>query len=156
MGVALQNKALDAAAIIVPINAGLNRKGITVDWKDVRQLAPDMQTYVLLLSETLARKHHAEAVKFVRAYIRALRWYKAQVAGNDSQLIEIVSKWTRMSEPQIRAASWTYYDKDGAMNEDSIIDQYRSYVKRGIAKAGLDMSKYFDKSLRQDALSGLK
>jgi NitT/TauT family transport system substrate-binding protein len=156
VGVALENKAVDVAAMIAPINTGLTKNGISADWKDARELAPDMQAYMLIFSEDFVEKHRDEAIRFLRAYNKAIKWYKQQISGNDSELVSIVSKWTGLKPEQVKQTPWTYYDDQLRLNTEDLARQYKMWVDQGLAKPGLDLSKFVKDDLRKAAVAGGK
>jgi len=147
MGVALSNKALDASAMIAPFDASLAQKGIAVRMADARDVAPGMQTYMVIASEQFVA-NKAALDGFLRAYKKAIAWYKKQIAGDDTELTAIVAEYTKMTPAQIKISSWGYYADDLKVNTPDIVEQYSLWVKRGIAKPGLDIKSHVIESAR--------
>lgn len=147
MGVALSNKALAASAMIAPFDASLAQKGIAVRLSDAREVAPGMQTYMVIASEQFVQNKDA-LERFRRAYKKAILWYKKQIGGDDTELTSIVSEYTKMTPAQIKASSWGYYADDLKVNTQDISTQYDLWVKRGIAKPGLDIKSHVIESAR--------
>ena len=147
MGVALANKGLDASAMIAPYDGSLAQKGIAVRLADAREVAPGMQTFMVIASEQFVQNKDA-LDRFRRAYKKAIDWYKKQVEGDAAELIAIASEYTKMTPEQIKASSWGYYADDLKVNTPDIIEQYNLWVKRGIAKPGLDIKSHIIESAR--------
>jgi NitT/TauT family transport system substrate-binding protein len=81
---ALKNKSVDASASVEPGPALAIRNGDAVVVKSDDEILPNHQIAVLLYSEEFALKRPDAARKFMRAYIRAVRFYNGAL--NDSRL----------------------------------------------------------------------
>lgn len=155
MAAALTNKGIDASAIISPFDASLERKDIGVVWKDARELAPNMQVYVLVFSERLADDADLSK-RFLTAYLEAIRWYWSALKEKDPQLLEIAAKWTKMSPKDITTAPMTYYDRDGRVNVADIENQQATWVQQGLVQNPVDIKQLVDQSALEAALKELR
>lgn len=152
MGVAFENKVVDASAMTVPQNLGLASGGMSVDWLDARKAAPGLQAYTLILGETLLTTRRQEAKAFLRAYAKAIAWYKAALKGDRTELLVIAEKWTRLPADTLKQSSWTYYDDKLSMNVPDIKEQYQTWVDQKLVKSGLDVDAFIDTKLAPEAL----
>lgn len=155
MAAALTNRGIDASAIIAPFDANLQTKGIGVVWKDARELAPDMQVYVIIFSQKLA--DNADASKrFLKAYVKAIRWYWKALEGKDPELISVAAKWTKMERATIEKSPWTYYDKDGRVNAADIKNQQETWVRQGLVTKPADIQQLVDMQPLEAAIKELR
>lgn len=153
MAVALENGGLDASAMITPFDASLESRDIAVVIADARDVAPDMQAYMLLFSEMFTADEE-RAQKFLRAYARAIGWYKEQIESEDpSQLVDIINKYTSLPREEILAGPWTYYDPNLELNEVDLKEQYELWVEQGLAQPGLELDRFIVNDLREQALT---
>ncbi|HWW48605.1 MAG TPA: ABC transporter substrate-binding protein [Xanthobacteraceae bacterium] len=152
MGVAFQNKAVDASAMTVPLNLGLAKNGISVDWVDARQAAPGLQAYTLIYGEKLLTSRREEGKAFLRAYAKAIAWYKNALKGDKSELIQIGAKWTKLPVETLQNSIWTYFDDKLQMNVPDIKDQYQTWLEQKLVKGGLDVDSFIDTKLASEAL----
>lgn len=153
IGVAFENKVLDASAMITPQNLGLSRSGISVDWIDARKAAPGLQAYTLILSETMLEKRRDDAKAFLRAYAKAIAWYNDQIKGDRSELEAIAAKWTKLPADVLKEAKWTYFDAQLKMNVPDIRKQYGMWVEQKLAKPDLKLDAFIDEKLAVEALA---
>lgn len=152
MGIAFQNKAVDASAMIVPMNLGLASNGISVDWLDARKAAPGLQAYTLILGEPMLTSRRSEAKAFLRAYVKAIAWYKNALKGDRKELIQIAAKWTKLPIEILQNSSWTYYDDKLQMNVADIKEQYQTWLDQKLVKSGLDLDAFIDTKLAAEAV----
>src|SRR6516225_8189168 len=72
---ALKNKSVDASASVEPAPTIAIKNGDAVAIKSDDEILPNHQIAVLLYSEEFALKRRADAIRFMRAYIHAVRFY---------------------------------------------------------------------------------
>src|SRR5262249_39709194 len=105
--VALKNKSVDASASVEPGPAIAIKNGNAVLVKGDDEILPNHQIAVLLYSEDFAKKRPDEAKKFMRAYIRAVRFYNGALKGgrldgpNADEVIAILSETTPIKSREI-------------------------------------------------------
>ena len=93
---ALRNKAIDAAMMTEPSITNAIDAGVAVKVADYNEFYPNQQTSVLIYSEKFMKQRRAVAQKFMRAYVRGIRFYFAalkdgKIAGeNAEKVIDIV------------------------------------------------------------------
>src|SRR5215813_13364501 len=97
---ALKNKSVDASASVEPGPALAIRNGDAVPIKSDDEILPNHQIAVLLYSEEFAFKRADAARRFMRAYIRAVRFYNGALQNgrldgpNADDVIAILSEAT--------------------------------------------------------------
>lgn len=153
IGIAFENKVLDASAMITPQNLGLARNGISVDWIDARKAAPGLQAYTLIFSESMMDKRRDEAKAFLRAYAKAIAWYKQALKGDRAELEQIAAKWTKLPSDVLKNASWTYFDDKLKMNVPDIRKQYSLWVSQKLSKPDLKLDAFIDEKIAGEALA---
>ena len=153
IGIAFENKVLDASAMITPQNLGLARNGISVDWIDARKAAPGLQAYTLIFSESMMDKRRDEAKAFLRAYAKAIAWYKQAIKGDRIELEQIAAKWTKLPSDVLKNASWTYFDDKLKMNVPDIRKQYGLWVSQKLSKPDLKLDAFIDEKIAGEALA---
>jgi NitT/TauT family transport system substrate-binding protein len=152
MGVAFQNKVVDASAMTVPLNLGLAAGGMSVDWLDARKASPGLQAYTLILGEPMLTARREEAKAFLRAYAKAITWYKGALKGDRSELLQIAEKWTKLPADTLKNSSWTYFDDRLQLNVTDIKEQYQTWLDQKLVKGGLDVDAFIDTKLAAEAI----
>jgi NitT/TauT family transport system substrate-binding protein len=121
--VAFQNKAIDASMTNEPTATSAVKGGFAVRVAGNDEIYPDQQTAVVLYSEIFARTRPAIALKFMRAYIKAVREYNdalkgGRIAGpNADEVVKILTEHTFIKDPAIhRSITPAAIDPDGRMN----------------------------------------
>ena len=95
---AYANKAIDASMTNEPTASEAVKNGLAVRIAGNDEIYPDQQTAVVLYSEMFARQRPQLAMKFMRAYIKAVREYNdalkdGKIAGpNAEEVISILSR----------------------------------------------------------------
>jgi NitT/TauT family transport system substrate-binding protein len=146
--VALKNKSVDAAAAVEPGPAIAVKNGDAVIIKSDDEILPNHQIAVLLYAEDFALKRRAEAVRFMRAYLRAVRFYNGalkdgHLAGpNADEVIAILSEATPIKSRAIYdAITPTGMNPDGRVNRDSLAYDLAFYLSRPGPDQGRDQSR---------------
>jgi NitT/TauT family transport system substrate-binding protein len=103
--VAFQNKAIDAGMTNEPTATQAVKNGFAVRIAGNDEIYPEQQTAVVLYSEIFARTRPDIALKFMRAYIKAVREYNdalkdGRIAGpNAEEVISILTEYTFIKDP---------------------------------------------------------
>ena len=115
-----------------------------------------------LLSEVARRefiaKNRAALVDYLEDYLRALRWYLDPA--NRKEAVEIISKFTRL--PAARLEGWVltkddfYRDPDGRPNLAALQANLKLQKEQGFLNADIDVARYADLSLIEEAGGRLK
>jgi NitT/TauT family transport system substrate-binding protein len=124
---AYANKAIDASMTNEPTASEAVKEGFAVRVAGNDEIYPDQQTAVVLYSEVFTRERQQLALRFMRAYVKAVREYNdalkdGKIAGpNADEVISILSEYTFIKDPKIhRAISPAAIDPDGRMSLDGL------------------------------------
>jgi NitT/TauT family transport system substrate-binding protein len=150
--VALQNKAVDASASVEPGPTIAIKNGFAVLVKGDDEIIPNHQIAVLLYSESFASKPDA-ARRFMRAYVRAVRFYNGalrdgHMAGpNADEVIAILAAATPIKDPAIyKAITPTGMNPDGRVNAQSLADDLQFYREQGLIEGDVRLDQLLDHS----------
>ena len=149
---ALKNKGVDASASVEPGPTIAIKNGFAVLVKSDDQIIPNHQIAVLLYSEKFANNADA-AKRFMRAYIRAVRFYNGalkdgHMAGpNADDVISILTAATAVKDPAIyKAITPTGMNPDGRVNVQSLKDDLAFYTEQGLIKGNVNLDQLVDHS----------
>ena len=117
------NKAIDASMTNEPTATEAVKQGVAVRVAGNDEIYPDQQTAVVLYSEMFMRQRPQLALKFMRAYIKAVREYNdalkdGRLAGpNADEVISILTEYTFIKDANIhRRITPAAIDPDGRMS----------------------------------------
>jgi NitT/TauT family transport system substrate-binding protein len=149
---ALKNKSVEASASVEPGPTIAIKNGFAVLVKSDDEIIPYHQIAVLLYSETFAGKPDV-ARRFMRAYLRAVRFYNGalqdgHMAGpNADGVISILAESTPIKDPAIyKAITPTGMNPDGRINVQSLADDLQFYRERGLIKRDIKLDQLVDHS----------
>ncbi len=124
---ALRNKAIDAAMMTEPSITGAVDSGVAAKVADYNDFYPNQQTSVLLYSEKFMKERRGTAERFMRAYVKGLRFYYAalkdgRIAGeNAEKVIDILVGNTGIADPAVyRKLAPSGVDPDGRVATASL------------------------------------
>lgn len=159
--VALENKSVDAAAVIEPNATLAVQRGLAVPIGFDDKIIPNHQIAVLIYSETFAQDKDL-ATAFMRAYLRGVRYYNdalkdGHIAGaNADEVIAIMSKYTPFKDAAvIKAMTPTGIDPDGRINLASLKSDYDFYASQGLIEKPVEVEGVVDTSFAEAALAEL-
>ncbi len=125
--IAYRNKAIDASMTNEPTSTSAVATGLAVRIAGNDVIYPAQQTAVVLYSEIFASKRPEQALKFMRAYIRAVREYNdalkdGRIAGpNADEVVSILTEYTFIKDADIhRSITPAAIDPDGRMSLDGL------------------------------------
>jgi NitT/TauT family transport system substrate-binding protein len=151
--VALKNKSVDASASVEPAAAIAIKNGDAVLVKSDDEVLPNHQIAVLLYSEQFALNRPDAARKFMRAYVRAIRFYNGALKDgrldgpNADEVIAILSEATRIKSREIyKSITPTGMNPDGHVNRDSLAYDYAFYKRQGLIKSDINLNEVIDMS----------
>ena len=126
------------------------------------EILPNHQIAVLLYSQDFALKRRADAIRFMRAYIRAVRFYNGALAGgrlagpNADEVIAILSQATSIKSRAIYAAiTPTGMNPDGRVNAASLAYDLAFYDEQGLIKGAVKLEDVLDGSFVDAVLAEL-
>jgi NitT/TauT family transport system substrate-binding protein len=134
---AYANKAIDASMTNEPTASEAVKEGLAVRIAGNDEIYPDQQTAVVLYSEAFTRQRPQLALKFMRAYIKAVREYNdalkdGRIAGpNADEVLAILTAYTFIKDAQVhRTISPAAIDPDGRMNERGLANDLAFFKER--------------------------
>jgi NitT/TauT family transport system substrate-binding protein len=134
---AFANKAIDASMTSEPTASEAVKEGLAVRIAGNDEIYPDQQTAVVLYAETFARQRPQLALRFMRAYIKAVREYNdalkgGRIAGpNAEEVISILTEYTFIKDPQVhRDITPPAIDPDGKMNVAGLRNDLEFFKQR--------------------------
>jgi NitT/TauT family transport system substrate-binding protein len=159
---ALKNKSVDASASVEPGPALAVRNGDAVVIKSDDEILPNHQIAVLLYAEDFARARADAARRFMRAYIRAVRFYNGALAHgrldgpNADAVIAILQAATPVKSREIyKLITPTGINPDGHVNTASLAYDLAFYAEQGLVKAVPNLDDAVDGSFVATALAEL-
>jgi NitT/TauT family transport system substrate-binding protein len=159
---ALRNKSVDASASVEPGPALAVRNGDAVVIKSDDEILPNHQIAVLLFAEDFARKRPDAAKNFMRAYIRAVRFYNGALKDgrldgpNADEVIAILSDATPIKSRDIyKLITPTGMNPDGRVNKASLAYDLAFYTEQGLVKSAVNLDDAVDGSFVEAALKEL-
>lgn len=96
------------------------------------------------------RQHHDLGVRFMRAYLRGVRYYVDAVFGQKKgkdydEVLRIVAKYTG-EQPKVIAQSLLYIDRDGRPDVKDLMEQQQWYLKHKMIDRVIPESDFVDLS----------
>jgi NitT/TauT family transport system substrate-binding protein len=159
---ALKNKSVDASASVEPGPALAVKNGDAVVVKSDDEILPNHQIAVLLYAEDFARKQPEAAKKFMRAYIRAVRFYNGALKDgrldgpNADAVIAILSEATPIKSRDIyKLITPTGMNPDGRVNKASLAYDLAFYAEQGLVKGAVNLDDAVDGTFVEAALKEL-
>ena len=159
---ALANKAVDASASVEPGPTISIRNGFAVLVKADDEIIPNHQIAVLLYSENFALKKTDAARRFMRAYLRAVRFYNGalkdgrMIGPNADEVIAILSEATPIKDAAIyKAITPTGMNPDGKVNVQSLAQDLAFYREQGLIQGDVKLDQLVDHSFVDAALREL-
>ena len=160
MGVALKNKAIDAALLIPPFTWNLEQQGIAVPFADVDQLVqPQPMTIAVLMANTDWAKANQDLVKrYMTAWLRGAREYCQAYHGasNRQEIIdELVNTKTAPSRELLEKFPWPARSPNGKINTASMLDINKWYVANKMSAKEFPAERLVDSSYIDHAVQKL-
>jgi NitT/TauT family transport system substrate-binding protein len=159
---ALKNKSIDASASVEPAPALAIKNGDAILIKSDDEILPNHQIAVLLYSEEFALKRSDAARQFMRAYLRAVRFYNGALKNgrlegpNADAVIAILSEATPIKSRDIyKSITPTGMNPDGRVNKASLAYDLAFYTEQGLVKGAVNLDDVVDSSFVEAALKEL-
>src|SRR5215467_9418233 len=160
--VALKNKSVDAAASVEPAATIAVRNGDAVVIKSDDEVLPGHQIAVLIYSEDFALNRPDVARRFMRAYIRAVRFYNGALKDgrldgpNADAVIAILSEATPIKSRDIyKLITPTGMNPDGRVNKASLAYDLAFYAEQGLIRGAVNLEDVIDGTFVDAALQEL-
>jgi len=160
--VAYQNGAIDASITTEPTTSFILKAGTAKRFTTNDSFYPDHQTAVILYSGEFVKKRPAEATKFMKAYIRAVRDYNdalkdGKMAGKDAEaIIAILTETSNIKDPEVyRMMTPHGCNPDGRVNVSSLKKDWQFFKDQGAISGAVTVDKVLDMSFVEAALKEL-
>jgi NitT/TauT family transport system substrate-binding protein len=152
----MQTNALDAALQIEPLITRGAAEGLHVKFKDATDFAPEAQIAMVLASPKFVTEKRDVALRFVAAYLKALRDYNdvfVKGTGDKEGVIRAMTEYTALKDPALwETVNVPGLNPNGRMFVDDIAAQYEWYKSRGALIREINVEEAIDMSLVEDAL----
>lgn len=159
---ALVNKGVDAGLTAEPSATQAIRAGAAVRIMSDDVFDPYHQAAVLLYSAVFAHERKDVATRFMRAYIRAIRFYNDALAGGRlagpkaDDVVSILTQDTAIKDPAVyRDISPQGCNPDGYVNEASLREDFAFYKQQGWIEGDVTADQPVDNSFVAAALKTL-
>jgi NitT/TauT family transport system substrate-binding protein len=160
---AYANKAIDASMTNEPTATRAVQEGLVVRVAGNDVIYPGQQTAVVLYSEIFARERPQVALKFMRAYIRAVRDYNdalegGRIAGpNADEVISILTQYTFIKDPDVhRRITPPAIDPDGRLGLPSLHNDLAFFKEQHLIQdPGMTVEQTVDTSFAERAVKEL-
>jgi NitT/TauT family transport system substrate-binding protein len=159
--VAMKNGSLDAASTIEPFATDMVKSGIAVKAAGDDEFYPNQEISVVMYGGAFVREHRDLGVKFMRAYIRGVRFYNdalahGKLAGpNAAAVIKLLNDETKMDPAVLRDIVPTGANPDGKLNVASLREDLAAYKGWGLIEGNVTAEQTVDTSFAADAVKGL-
>lgn len=156
---AFKNKGIDAAWEVEPLCTAAVNQGLAKPVAVTGELLPGAQAQTLVMAPQFGKEQPQAAQKFVNAFVRGVRDYYHAFVKNDGDRAPVaaaLSNHTAIKDPkQFDAIGMQSVDPNPVMDPANWDPQQEYFLKRGIEKTRVDMSKYVDQSFLNTALQQL-
>jgi NitT/TauT family transport system substrate-binding protein len=159
--VALANHAIDGAITAEPSTTQAVEMGAAVRFSG-GDLYPRQQIAVMLYGDNFIKKRHDAAVRFMVAYLKAVRFYNdaikdARFDGKTApEVIDILVANTNTKDRKLYAAMIPNgCNPDGSVNVESLKKDYAFYTAQGYSPAGVNLEALVDNSFVEAAVKVL-
>ena len=160
MGIALKNKAIDAALLIPPFTWNIEAQGIGIPFGDVDALVqPQPMTIAVIMANSDWVKANPDLVRrYMTAWLRGAREYCQAYHGaaNRQEIIdELVNTKTAPSRELLEKYPWPARSPNGKINVASMLDINKWYVENKMSTKQFPAERIIDPSYIDYAISKL-
>jgi NitT/TauT family transport system substrate-binding protein len=160
MGIALKNKAIDAALLIPPFTWNLEAQGIGIPFGDVDAVVqPQPMTIAVIMANSDWVKANPDLVRrYMTAWLRGAREYCQAYHGasNRQEIIdELVNTKTAPSRELLEKFPWPARSPNGKINVASMLDINKWYVENKMSAKQFPAERIIDSSYIDYAISKL-
>jgi NitT/TauT family transport system substrate-binding protein len=159
---ALANGAVDASITNEPTSTFIQRQGSAVRFAGNDEFYPNQQTATLLYGEPFIKNRRATALKFMRAYLQAVRFYNDALAGghlagpNGPEVIAILTKYSSIKDADLyRAITPPAIEPNGVLNMESLTKDWQFFKDTGQIDGKVTPKDIVDKSFVDEIVAAL-
>jgi NitT/TauT family transport system substrate-binding protein len=159
--VALQNGAIDAALTSEPFATQAIELGAAVKMASNDEFYPNQQASCILYGGPFAKTNRAAGVKFLRAFIRGVRYYtdnlnNGHIEGpNAETVIKIMSEEIGAPESLFQKTTPNAMNPDGHVNLGSMRDDLAFYKEQGFIEGAITAEQVVDDSFATEVVRQL-
>jgi len=124
---AFANGAIDASIMVEPFTTQVLSQGTAVRFSSSEDFVPSDQIGMVFYADKFARERHDTGLRFMKAYIRALRAYNDAIregrfsaGAKGNEIVAILARNLKVNDAQIRATWPQAIDPDGQVNRASL------------------------------------
>jgi NitT/TauT family transport system substrate-binding protein len=159
LAAALANNGVDAGVVPEPLPTLIESRGIGVRALDVQAAAGRQEAGMMVAGPSLLSRPDAVTTRFVVAHMKGIRDYLASIKDgtvSDPQMLEILSKWTRIPTETIAQAYHSGTEASGRIEVDDLIRQQDFWEREGLVPTKADMVKFVEYKYLDAALAQLR
>jgi NitT/TauT family transport system substrate-binding protein len=155
---ALREKKVDLVGEVTPFTIEAHKAGGVRTLFTLKQAMGPSEVTLLAARAGYIKEHRAALVDFFEDWIRATRWYLDP--RNHDDAVRIVADFTKKPAPEF--ADWVftkddyYRDPDAKPNLKALQDNLNVQKQLGLLDLDIDIAKYTDLSLIEDAAKRLQ
>ncbi len=161
--VAFQNKAIDASMTNEPTSTTAVQHGLAVRIAGNDDIYPAQQTAVVIYSEVFGKTRPEHALKFMRAYIRAVREYNdalanGRIAGpNADEIVSVLTEHTFIRDARIhRSSTPAAIDPDGRLSLEGLRNDLAFFKEQKLIQdPAATVERIIDTSFAEQAVKEL-
>ena len=159
---AMANGAIDASITNEPTSTFIQRQGSAIRFAGNDEFYPNQQTAVLLYGEPFIKNRRPVALKFMRAYLRAVRFYNdaladGRLAGpNGPDVVSILTKYSALKDADLyRVITPPAIDPNGVVNVESLTKDWQFFKDTGQLDGKVGPADIVDTSFAAEAVKAL-
>jgi NitT/TauT family transport system substrate-binding protein len=159
---AFANGSIDASVMAEPAASLTANTGTATRVLNADSWYPDQQIAALFFGTSLLRTRRDAGEKFMRAYVRAVRYYNdalrdGKLAGPaSSDVIRILAQSSAIHDPAVlRAITASGVDVNGRLNRNSMRADLKFYQTQGLIESPLEVDSTIDDGFLTAALKQL-
>lgn len=155
---AIANGSIDASLANEPYATIMERAGTAVRYEGNDKWYPDQEIAVLIYGKSLLGERRDVGMRFMQAWIRAVRFYNDALAGghirgrNANEVLDTLVAFTDIKDRSIYTAMIaSTVDPDGKMNEASLNDDLGFFASQHLLTAPATVAAAIDTSFQAEA-----
>ncbi|HLH27095.1 MAG TPA: ABC transporter substrate-binding protein [Chloroflexota bacterium] len=153
---ALANGAVDAGAVSDPLP--IERSGIGRRIRSSNDVLGKLSGSTLVIGPSMRARAAEVGVRFLVAYLKGLRDYRAALQNNrvvEPEVIEILSRWTHVPADAIAQSTAADLVPNGRIDLDDLNRQQDFWVREGLVPTRVDLAQFVDYHYLDAALARL-
>jgi NitT/TauT family transport system substrate-binding protein len=158
MRAVLAEKKVDLIPAVIPFSLDPQLRGMARTLFTQREAIGTTQMIIWAARAGFLQKNRAAMVDFMEDVVRAVRWYLDPM--NHDEVIQIASKVSKLPPERFKGWLFTrkdyYRDSNMVPNLESLQSNMNLQRDLGLITTGLDVKKYTDLSIVQEAAKRLK